>query len=224
MHALKRAPQAFVGLELRVPRARKRTVAAGHHSRQKKAGQLSAEELEKRRQAWKERQEKIARATAKKNAVYSRLSIDYLQNRLSHPRGLHKITSPFYVNRTIARYFKKHGRIFHKNPASIRHRGLDLRGRYGKPIYAVADGIVAIAEHMVFEGNFVVIDHGKGVFTGYMHQSKLLVSEGQRVQAGQLLGNSGNTGASAGPHLHLALFMRGTYYEPLSLLSLPIRN
>jgi len=190
----------------------------------KPAPELPPEVVEERRRKAKERAEKIARATAKKNKVFARLSVDQLKAELSHPRGQHKITSPFYVNRTVVQYYKKHGKIHYKPPRSVRHRGLDLRGQVGKPIYAVADGTVVIAEDMVFEGNFTVIDHGQGVFTGYMHQSALLVREGERVRAGQLIGKSGNTGASAGPHLHLSLLMRGAYFEPLSLLALPIRN
>ncbi|MBE7437734.1 MAG: LysM peptidoglycan-binding domain-containing M23 family metallopeptidase [Spirochaetales bacterium] len=188
------------------------------------APEVSPEVAEERRRKAKEREEKIARATAKKNKVFARFSADQFRAELSHPRGQHKITSPFYVNRTIVQYYKKNGKIHYKPPRSVRHRGLDLRGQHGKPIYAVADGTVVIAEDMVFEGNFTVIDHGQGIFTGYMHQSQLLVKEGERIRAGQLIGKSGNTGASAGPHLHLSLLMRGAYLEPLSLLALPIRN
>ena len=69
-----------------------------------------------------------------------------------------------------------------------------------------------------------MIDHGNGIFTGYMHLSKFEVREGDRVKAGQLIGESGATGRARGAHLHLNLWIRGTPVDPLSLLSLPVRQ
>ena len=62
-----------------------------------------------------------------------------------------------------------------------------------------------------------------GIISGYLHQSELLVKEGDRVVAGQLIGRTGNTGMVTGPHLHIFLSIHGTKADPLSLLSLPIR-
>ena len=165
----------------------------------------------------------IRKSTLKRAQVFRRNTGNKITSRLAHPRDMHKVTSPFYVIRTTHQWYRKGGKKIFKKPRVRPHKGLDLRGRYGQPIFAMADGRVALAQRMHYEGNFTVIDHGNQIFTGYMHQTKLHVREGQVVRAGQLIGTSGNTGASRGPHLHLSLWIRGVPVQPLSLLSLPIR-
>lgn len=167
--------------------------------------------------------ELIRRGRLKKDQVFALNTGNKITSRLSHPRDMHKVTSAFYTTRTILQYYRKNGKKIYKKPRVRPHKGLDLRGRWGDPIIAMADGRVVCAMRMHAEGNFTVIDHGNQIFTGYMHQSKFHVSEGQFVKAGQTIGESGNTGASTGPHLHIALWIRGVPVQPLSLLSLPIR-
>ena len=101
---------------------------------------------------------------------------------------------------------------------------MDLKGQKGTPIFALARGRVAIAEKMYYEGNFILLDHGRGILTAYMHQSKLLVRPGQMVNAGDQIGESGSTGMVTGPHLHLSLYIRGVKVDGLSLLSVDIRD
>jgi murein DD-endopeptidase MepM/ murein hydrolase activator NlpD len=90
------------------------------------------------------------------------------------------------------------------------HYGVDVtlpeRGAIeGKPITAPAPGIArVVAEHYV-NGGFTLLDHGQGVSTCYLHQSKLLVKEGDMVKRGQIIGNVGSTGRATGPHLHWAM-------------------
>lgn len=175
-----------------------------------------------------ERAEKIRQlimaSTAKKTQVFRLRTANQFGNELAHPRSLHKITSPYNTKRVTIRYYKKDGKRHTEKPTSIYHHGLDLRGRWGDPIYAVADGTIVCARLMHYEGNFAMIDHGNGIFTGYMHLSKFEVREGDRVKAGQLIGESGATGRARGAHLHLNLWIRGTPVDPLSLLSLPVRQ
>lgn len=178
----------------------------------------------KRRKRAEEVRKLVQRSTAKKGRVFRIRSRNQFKNAMSHPRSLHKITSPYNTKRITVRYYKKNGKKRTEKPRSIYHHGLDLRGRWGDPIYAMADGTVVLAQLMHYEGNFTMIDHGNGIFTGYMHQSKFHVREGQKVKAGQLIGKSGATGRARGAHLHLNLWIRGTPVEPLSLLSLPLRQ
>jgi murein DD-endopeptidase MepM/ murein hydrolase activator NlpD len=84
------------------------------------------------------------------------------------------------------------------------------------PIYAPAAGTVVLAERLTVRGNAVVIDHGLGLFSGYWHQSQLAVVVGQEeVQAGDLIGFSGDTGLVTGPHLHWEMRLNGIAVEPL---------
>ena len=86
-------------------------------------------------------------------------------------------------------------------------------------IYAVASGTVVLADLLDVRGNAVIIDHGWGVYTGYWHQSQLLVKVGDHVDAGQIIGLVGTTGRSNGAHLHLEVWVGGVQVEPLDWLS-----
>jgi murein DD-endopeptidase MepM/ murein hydrolase activator NlpD len=85
------------------------------------------------------------------------------------------------------------------------------------------DGTVLLARPLYFEGNFVVLDHGQGLLTLYLHLSEFKVKEGDTVKRGQVIGLSGGTGRATGPHLHVAVRWQGTYLDParLTQLSLP---
>lgn len=87
------------------------------------------------------------------------------------------------------------------------HYGVDIAVPSGTPIVAPADGVVALASPPQFslEGNLVIIDHGMGVNTAYLHLSRVDVRRGERVRRGQRIGTVGTTGRSTGPHLHWAV-------------------
>jgi murein DD-endopeptidase MepM/ murein hydrolase activator NlpD len=102
------------------------------------------------------------------------------------------------------------------------HQGLDFRVPTGTPVSAVNGGTVILARPLYFEGNCVVIDHGQGLLTLYLHLSEMRVKEGERVAKGQPIGLSGGTGRATGPHLHLAVRWQGVYLNPAGLLSLQL--
>jgi Peptidase family M23 len=85
------------------------------------------------------------------------------------------------------------------------HFGVDMAAPTGTPIHAPATGIVTICDHYYLDGGFTLIDHGMGVSTCYLHQSKLLVKVGQKVTRGERIGLIGQTGRATGPHLHWAM-------------------
>jgi murein DD-endopeptidase MepM/ murein hydrolase activator NlpD len=85
------------------------------------------------------------------------------------------------------------------------HLGLDFRVPTGTPVTAMNDGTVLLARPLYFEGNFVVLDHGQGLLTLYLHLSEFKVKEGDPVKRGQVIGLSGGTGRATGPHLHVAV-------------------
>ncbi len=96
------------------------------------------------------------------------------------------------------------------------HTGLDFRAPVGTPVYATADGKV---EHSGRRGNgygiHINIDHGYGYASKYAHLSRSLVAEGQKIQRGDLIGYSGNTGLSKGPHLHYEISKNGKKIDPV---------
>jgi len=110
-------------------------------------------------------------------------------------------------------------RIFNGSIQST-HEGLDFRVPTGTSVAAVNRGTVILARDLFFEGNCVVIDHGQGLLTLYLHLSKFLVKEGDDVSKGQPIGLSGGTGRATGPHLHLAVRWQGIYLDPQVLLKL----
>ena len=110
-------------------------------------------------------------------------------------------------------------RVFNGSVQST-HQGLDFRVPTGTLVAAVNSGRVLLARPLFFEGNCVVIDHGQGLLTLYLHLSKIAVKEGDAVKTGQEIGLSGGTGRATGPHLHLAVRWQGTYLNPAVLLSL----
>jgi len=112
-------------------------------------------------------------------------------------------------------------RVFNEKVQS-RHQGLDFAVGPGTPVHAINDGVVLLARPMFFEGNCVVIDHGQGLLSLYLHLSEFKVKEGEEVHSGDLIALSGGTGRATGPHLHLAIRWQGVYINPAILLKLQI--
>lgn len=102
------------------------------------------------------------------------------------------------------------------------HQGVDYRAAMGTPIAAMNAGRVILAQGLYFEGNCVVIDHGQGLLTLYLHLSRLKVSEGEVVTRGQIIGLSGATGRVTAPHLHAAARWQGIYLDPETLIKLAL--
>ena len=97
------------------------------------------------------------------------------------------------------------------------HGGVDYRAGHGTPIRAVSDGVVARAGRNGGYGNFVRINHSNGLGTGYAHMSRIAVSAGSRVSAGQVIGYVGSTGLSTGPHLHFEVYRGSRKINPSSV-------
>jgi murein DD-endopeptidase MepM/ murein hydrolase activator NlpD len=111
-----------------------------------------------------------------------------------------------------------HRRSYNGSAYDFFHTGLDFCGQIGTDIYAPADGVVVFTEPTVVRGNATVIDHGWGVYTAYGHQSEFLVSVGEQVKKGQLIGLVGETGRVSGPHLHWEVIVGGVQVDPLQWL------
>ena len=99
------------------------------------------------------------------------------------------------------------------------HSGIDIGGAYGADIVASLAGTVTKATYSAMNGNYIVIDHGNGVTTHYLHASKLLVSVGDYVKQGQVIMECGSTGWSTGPHLHFTIRINGALVDPCDYVS-----
>lgn len=104
---------------------------------------------------------------------------------------------------------------------SKRHTGMDFATRIGNRVYSTADGVVeSIRNDRFGYGNYVVVDHGFGYKTRYAHMSQIAVKEGDELKRGQLVGFSGNSGRSSGPHLHYEVIYKGNYVNPIKYMDL----
>ncbi len=99
------------------------------------------------------------------------------------------------------------------------HNGIDLAAPYGSSILAAYDGDVVAAAYSSSMGNYIMIDHGDGLYTIYMHASALYVSSGQTVTKGQKIAAVGSTGRSTGNHLHFGVRLSGSYVSPWNYIS-----
>jgi murein DD-endopeptidase MepM/ murein hydrolase activator NlpD len=98
------------------------------------------------------------------------------------------------------------------------HKGLDISTRFGKEVVAPADGLVIMSSYDSQDGNFVKIDHGRGLATGFAHLSRMAVKQGMRVKRGDIIGYVGDTGRSTGSHLHYSVFVNNVPVNPRKYL------
>ncbi|MDF1614130.1 M23 family metallopeptidase [Desulfurivibrio dismutans] len=113
---------------------------------------------------------------------------------------------------TLTSPFGRRSDPFTGQPAM--HDGLDIHNRVGTKIKAPAAGVVTTSKYTRFNGNYMVIDHGNGFETRYLHLQRSLVQKGDRVERGQEIAQLGNTGRSTGPHLHYTILYNGEAIDP----------
>jgi len=112
-------------------------------------------------------------------------------------------------------------RIMNKKRVSV-HRGLDIRGKMGERVKASNHGRVVLAEELFFGGNTVIIDHGQGIYTIYMHLSECKVQPGTIISKGDTIGFVGDSGRATGPHLHFGVKVHTISVNPVSLAELSL--
>lgn len=111
-------------------------------------------------------------------------------------------------------------RILNGKPKNA-HNGLDIAAPRGTPVYAASDGrVIFVADNFYYSGNFIIIDHGQGLNTSYLHLSKTYVKEGDYVHKGDKIGAIGTTGRSTGPHLHWSAQWYNKRIDPAILLKI----
>lgn len=114
-------------------------------------------------------------------------------------------------------------RIMNEKKTSV-HRGMDFRGKTGTPVRAINSGRVVLADDLFFGGNTLIIDHGTGLYSVYMHLSGFNVKAGERISTGQTIGFIGSSGRVTGPHLHISVRLDGVSVNPESLFALQMHE
>ncbi len=110
-------------------------------------------------------------------------------------------------------------RIMNGKKTSI-HKGMDYRGQLGTPVRALNAGTVVLRDDLFFGGNTLIIDHGMGLYSIYMHLSEFQVADDEKVSKGQIIGLVGMSGRATGPHLHLGVKLEGININPEALFKL----
>ena len=118
------------------------------------------------------------------------------------------LTSPFGAFRSF------------NSTLNTRHTGWDIRTTLGTPVMASAAGRVVYAGELEIRGNYVLIDHGYGVYSGYAHFTTTHVTRGQMVEKGQIIGTTGDTGRTSGPHFHWEMAVNGNWVNCVQFLEM----
>jgi len=112
------------------------------------------------------------------------------------------------------------GNIRKSGKVAIQHLGVDLEATTGTPVFAINDGVVKLSKELPNYGKTIIIDHGLGIFSLYLHLNEFKVSEGQKVKRGEIIALSGNTGYSISPHLHFSVKINGISVDPLRFIEI----
>jgi len=132
--------------------------------------------------------------------------------------GAHSLDAGFFGAPVNGQITSGYGMRRHPILGYVRmHAGIDFAASWGAPIYAVTDGRVEYAGWHGGHGNYVRIDHGGGIATGYGHMSRIAAVPGTSVRRGQIIGYVGSTGLSTGAHLHYEVYRGGQTVDPLSV-------
>lgn len=112
-------------------------------------------------------------------------------------------------------------RTINKTKLSI-HSGVDIRGAYGTPIRAANTGVVVMAKDTFYGGNTLILDHGQGIYTAYLHMQEFRALLNEVITKGDVIGLVGSTGRSTGPHLHYSVKVDSTSANPTDMAALPL--
>lgn len=162
----------------------------------------------------KEAEEEAKRQEALKNAASSSASSGSAGSSVVSGNGMFAHPIPGYTYMSSPYGYRTH-------PISGTyklHNGTDFAASTGTPVYAAMGGTVTVSKYSSSAGNYITINHGNGLSTIYMHNSKLYVSVGDTVTKGQNIAASGNTGSSTGPHLHFQVMLNGSSVNPMNYL------
>lgn len=166
----------------------------------------SAQKL-KTRDRLREDREKLRKAKSVSNDT------PYFTGKFIYPVKDYRVTTSFQAIRSV-----------NNGSRTYRHSGIDMAKPKGTPIECSNDGVITLAEETYSGGKTIVVDHGLGIFTQYMHLSKINVKKGDKVAQGQIIGEVGSTGFSTGPHLHFDMCKYFIFVDPEEMIKYDILN
>lgn len=150
-------------------------------------------------------------------------NIDQRENQLIqqamdayHPKPY--FSSPFQNPLSFMVDVGAYGNVRKSGTIELQHLGVDLDAKEGTPVRAVNDGTVAFQRKLTNYGNMLIVNHGLGIYSLYLHLDSFLVQEGQKVNKGQVIATSGNTGYSISPHLHFSIKVKGVSVDPVQFI------
>ena len=148
------------------------------------------------------------------------------ENELLFKEVFNKEPTDFYFEKDFVNPLDKiknvgaYGNLRISGDIKLRHLGVDLDAEVGDPVYSINDGVVSFAREITDYGKTMVVDHGGGIRSLYLHLDKFLAKKGDEVERGEKIALSGNTGYSIAPHLHLSINIYGKSIDPLRFLEI----
>lgn len=153
---------------------------------------------------------KISQNISKENSVISKITGVY--------RDKAYFDGPFNYPLAKMEINGNYGDIREENGLKLQHLGVDLVAQSNTPVYTVNDGVVRLTENFENYGKTVIIDHGLGIYSFYLHLNKFRVNSGEKVKKGEIIGLSGGTGYAIIPHLHFSIKIQGKSVDPLRFI------
>ena len=152
--------------------------------------------------------------TIKSNVISENARLNNALTYIPTPYFSKSFVNPLDHIRDVGAY----GNIRKNGSVELQHLGIDLDAVEGTPVYAINDGMVRLVEDFVNYGKTIVIDHGVGIFSFYLHLNKFNVEVGDLVVRGATIAYSGNTGYSIAPHLHFSIRIQNASVDPLRFI------
>ena len=156
-----------------------------------------------------ENQKRANREAVLQNGIWSVITSMEWDGKFTHPTDT-ETSTVFGVKR-----------IMNEVKTSV-HRGMDFRGKTGTPVKAINSGTVVLTKDLFYGGNTLIVDHGMGLYSVYMHLSKFETEKGKPVSKGDVIGLIGSSGRATGPHLHISVKLNGISVNPESLFELDL--
>lgn len=185
---------------------------------------IMTQPLQVARRAWPVQHINMARPAGGPTPEYARLREGELA-RINAARAIRSDTDGWaqaFILPCRGRFSGRFGaqRIYRGGIPAAPHSGADIAAGAGTPVVAPADGVVVLAGPPAFslEGNLVIVDHGMGLSSAFLHLSRASVMVGQHVRQGEEIGRVGMTGRATGPHLHWAVVWNGVKVDPATVL------
>lgn len=164
--------------------------------------------------------ERLVKDRELKNKAYESANLEenYTTGKYVEPLDYIEVKDEFGAKRIYGAYDKKKKNI--RVEKIVSHGGVDLKAQIPTKVMAINSGRVLFDRHLLADGNILILDHGSGIISLYLHLSRFLVKEGDKVKRGQAVAYTGATGTDAEPHLHFMIKVHKTNVDPLRFIEI----